>query len=626
MLPLPRLAHSDDARATDEFDAFYKHTRERLLVQTWALTGDLTAARSAVRHTFVVAWHHWPKVARGGDPEAWARPHAWSYAQRRHTARLGHRDKDLAPEVRATLDALADLPLVQRRLLVLSAVAPVPLEEMAREVGLPAAAAERELQQAATRFSAAREVGRADIGLLLAPLAAAAADVRWPRPSIVRRSGSARRRAHTTAGVVATVAALVVSGAVVSDGAGVRPTLDRATMPAAQQSTPTEQPAEPVPPLATEALLTAGQVGSNVDGRRWRIRSTDGNTEGDGRVLPCQADRYADPAGRAALLRTFEATAGGGPRRTAGQLAESSRSDRAARRTYRRALGWYASCDEGRTQLLGTRRVDRVGDEATLFTLRDWGRPVRTTVVGVARTGRVTTTTTYQVRGDARPDVGGGARLLADAVDALCAMPDAGSCAGRPTARPVRPLPVGEVPSLLSEVDLPPVRDVRRPWTGTPAVRAHQNPAATPCDRTSFRGGGTSRDVTRTFVVLEAGLPPEFGLSETAAALPARKGQAFVDAVRRKMDRCADDDLTTEVRRLAQTDGRREDLGVWAVSTEVSEDTTVRYLVAIARADDAVAQLGFVPAGARTMSDSDFIGLARRALERLHEHPAPRRG
>ena len=38
----------------DEFDAFYKDARERLLMQTYALTGDLPAARSAVRDAFLV--------------------------------------------------------------------------------------------------------------------------------------------------------------------------------------------------------------------------------------------------------------------------------------------------------------------------------------------------------------------------------------------------------------------------------------------------------------------------------------------------------------------------------------------------------------------------------------------
>jgi DNA-directed RNA polymerase specialized sigma24 family protein len=92
------------------FDAFYAQTRDRLLVLAFALTGDLPASRGAVRDSFIAAWHHWGKVKRLPDPEAWVRPHVWSHAQRRHTARIWHRDRKLDPGLRATLDALAKLP------------------------------------------------------------------------------------------------------------------------------------------------------------------------------------------------------------------------------------------------------------------------------------------------------------------------------------------------------------------------------------------------------------------------------------------------------------------------------------------------------------------------------------
>jgi hypothetical protein len=374
--------------------------------------------------------------------------------------------------------------------------------------------------------------------------------------------------------------------------------------------------------LSPDALLSAAQVDAAVKGRRWVVGRTDGNTEGDGLVVPCQADRYADPRGSAALVRTFSAR-GEGPRRTAAQLAEASRTERAARRTYRRSLDWFAGCTEPRVQLLSTRRVSGVGDQAMLLALRSWDRPVRTLVVGVARTGLVTTTTALRVTTDARPDVRGGTRLLADAVSGLCRMPDGGACSAGAEPALVDPVPVGEVPSLLSEIDLPPVHRVDRPWTGTPAVRADQNAAATPCDRTTFGGGGMTHHTTRTFFVLRARLPDEFGLTETAGSLPRRRAVAFVDTVRRRLGRCAEDDLTTDVSRIAHTDSRRQDLSVWTVTTEVSEDVTVRYLMAIVRRGTSVAQIGFVPAGDRTMSDADFVSVARRALERLHAQPAP---
>ncbi|GGO76249.1 sigma-70 family RNA polymerase sigma factor [Nocardioides deserti] len=622
--PVDPVGPRGPADPADAFDELYKSTRDRLLLQTWALTGDLAAARSAVKHAYVVAWHHWRKVSRREDPEAWLRPHAWAYAQRRHTARLGHRDKDLDPDVQATFDALAALPAGQRRVLLLALLTQVPSDELAREVGLTREEAERELRTAGAAFTELRAVPSGEVAALLEPLSAAVADVRWPRPTILRRSGSGRRRAHTAAGVLATVAALVVSGVVVSDD-GVRTSLDRAAT-GQRGETPAGRGVAAQPPLVADALLSAEQVRSRVQGTGWTERRTDGNTEGDGTVLPCQADRYADPRGTAALLRTFAAAdPGDGPRRNAWQLAEASRNERAAKRTFRRSLQWYAACSEPRVQLLSTRTVGAVGDQAMLLALRSWSRPVRTTVVGVARTGLLTTTTVLRVGNDARPDVAGGTDLLADAVRGLCSLPDGGSCVGKPEPQLAPPVPVGEVPSLLSEIDLPPVERVAAPWTGSPTVRADTNPAATPCDRTTFTGGGISNNVTRTFVVLDAGLPTEFGLSETAGSLGRRKANAFVDGVRRRIARCAEDDLTTEVRRLTTSDTRREALTVWVVTTELSDETTVRYHMAVLRAGTAVGQVGFVPGGRRTITDEAFVGVARRALERLHEHPAPKK-
>src|SRR5690554_4274762 len=89
------------------FDDFYLRTRTDLLVSTFALTGDLSAARVGVREAYTAAWHHWRKIAHLDDPSDWVRPQAWRRAQRRHTARLGRRDKDLAADNRQVLTALA---------------------------------------------------------------------------------------------------------------------------------------------------------------------------------------------------------------------------------------------------------------------------------------------------------------------------------------------------------------------------------------------------------------------------------------------------------------------------------------------------------------------------------------
>jgi DNA-directed RNA polymerase specialized sigma24 family protein len=617
-------------RDPDLFDSFYKDARERLLLQTYALTGDLAAARAAVHHAFVVAWHHWRKVSALDDPEESVRPDAWRHAQRRHTARLWHRDKDIDPEVTETLDALAKLTITQRRALLLTQLAAVTMPQMAREIGLPLEDAERELQTAVSQFSLTREVPAAAVRSSFEPLAAVVADSRWPRGSIIRRAGSARRRTHTTVGVVAALAGVVLTGWVVTDAAGVRPSLDRAIHSAV---TPDPEPAADAAPvsLTPPVLASVADVAASVGGRGWTA-TTDDNSAGNGLVVPCQQDRYADPVGIAALAREFSPGGARGPRRSAVQTAELSRSTRAARRTFTTTLGWYAGCTVERTQLISTRRVPAVGDQAMLLVLRAYDRPLTTITVGVARTGRFTTTTATLVGDDARPDVKGNTRLLASAVSALCELPEAGECAGKGRARLVAPLPVGKVPAMLTEIDLPPVSGVDKPWVGTKPSRATTNLAATRCDQASFRGrfqdAPFAANLTRTFLIPEADLPAEFGLTETVASLPERRARAFVEQVRQRLASCEADDsgLGTEVDQVASSADGRTSLTAWQVTVQVSDERSVRYTMAIMRRGTAVAQLSFVPAPKVEMPDGAFVDLAYRALDRLVEMPRPRAG
>ena len=46
------------AEPRPEFDDFYLASRRRLVLETYALTGDLAAARGAVADAFVAARHH----------------------------------------------------------------------------------------------------------------------------------------------------------------------------------------------------------------------------------------------------------------------------------------------------------------------------------------------------------------------------------------------------------------------------------------------------------------------------------------------------------------------------------------------------------------------------------------
>jgi len=616
-------------RDLEEFDAFYRDAGERLLLQTYALTGDLTAARGAVRDSFIVAWHHWRKVSRLDDPETSVRPHAWRHAQRRHTARLWHKESGIDAEVKATLDALATLTLTQRKVLLLTQLATASMPQMAREVGLPLEEAERELQTAASKFALARDIAASEIPMQFEGLAQVTSAVRFPRAPIVRRAGAARRRTHTTVGAVGVVAVFLLTGSLVTDATGVRPNLDFSggtTSAGPSAGAPSAAPPEVV--LDASTLLTEAQVERSAPTRTWSIRRTGDNSAGSGLIAPCQQARYADPRGSAALVRTFAASpAGRKPQAVVHQLTEESTSPRAARRAYATALEWYGACLVERVQLLGTRTVGFVGDQAMVMTLRSFDSPLQTMSVGIARTGAYVTTTITTVRDDAPPDVDGAASLLADAVDGLCTLPDAGRCAGAPRLADAVPLPVGTAPAMLSELDLPPVTGVELPWAGTEPRRAVTNVAATRCDDASFQGRyegkAFTNNLTRTFVIPQAKLSVRFGITETVASLPQKRAVRFVESIRRRLAGCADKDLGTDVVRVSQVDEGTTAITVWDLTTEISDNESVRYSMAILRSGTSVAQLTFVPSGKATLPDGTFVAVAQRALQRLGRLPRP---
>jgi DNA-directed RNA polymerase specialized sigma24 family protein len=633
-------------RDPDKFDAFYKDARERLLVQTFALTGDLAASRSAVRDAFVVAWHRWRKLSMLDDPESVVRPNAWRLAQRRHTARVWHRDKDISPDVKATLDALGKLSATERRTLVLTQLAAVSMPQMAREVGLTREAAERDLQHAATQLSLALDIQVPALRSRFDDIAGSVTDtVRWPRATIVRRAGAARRRTHTAVGVTAAVAALVVTGSLVSNATGVRPTLDRAVSaaPGIGAAPSTSDPSDagspgslesepPAPTLPETSLLSVSDLGARYD-LDWTLTDTTGNDDGTGMVLPCQRERYADPRGEAALVRVFDA-----PRTkktsalSSTQMAEASGTEKRAKQTYRTLGSWFGDCLQERIQLLSTTAPQGVGDQAIQVVLRSWAKPQGTYVLGVARTGIYTTTTLVAggVDDEAGPSARrAGARLLSSAVDKLCQLPEGGACGSADAVvEPRPPLAAGPAPAMLSEIDLPRVSDVTRPWIGTEPRSALTNDAASSCDTTEFngkfQGKPISNNATRTFVIPRAKLPTEFGLTQSVGSLPGKRAAALVERVRSQLSDC--DALNTNITRLARTDSGATSLTAWRLRVEVSDERTLTFLMAIVRDGKAVSQIGFLPSTPGDLSTPQFVGLANRALLRLPRLPAPKKG
>lgn len=604
----------------DEFDHFYKAARDRLLVEAYALTGDLGVARASVRDAFTEAWHHWNVVHREEDRVAWLRPRVWRRARTRHTVRPWHKEKNLPDSVAATLAALDHLSMNQRKALVLTHLSPVPEAEMAREIGVPRDAVARLVEDATAALTAARGTRPDTIGHHLLELRSVVTG-RWPRSTILRRAGTARRRTRTVAGVLGAVALVIASGTVVAQG-------ETADRPAALedqgfQRRPTKVDASARTPRLVKADLVRADQLARVDPRLvWSEGETHDNTTGEGLVLPCQSTSFADPDNLGTWVRTFTGTPDptrtgkkGSPA-TAVAMTELSRNEEAARTAYATAVGWFAACSTERTQLLKVEKVSGVGDEATVVTLRDWRSSTRTLQIGTARTGQVITTTVSDVAGSAR-NTRPTAELLGAAVNGLCGSPGTGTCASPPTTRVVTAPRAGEVPGMLSAFDLPPIVEARGTWVGTPPEEATKNLAATRCDNTAFTGNGITNNLTRTFLFPDEKGTKAFGLTQTVGTYKnTEAARKLVKQVRARIDKCAKEPTTT-VRRLAEKPTKDGSMTAWTVKVPLPGDRSLEVQMAIIRSGTSVSQVGFVPTSKLRMSADDFTALAGRAQERL---------
>jgi RNA polymerase sigma-70 factor (ECF subfamily) len=150
------------------FDDFYLATSGRLLGQLAAMTADRESAADALQDAYAKAWLDWRRVSQLDNPEAWVRTVAWRRAvsgwRRTSVARRAqplvatpesHSDADVATAV-TVRQALARLPMDQRRVLVLFELCDLSVEDVAREVGVPVGTVKSRLAR-----------GRAALGELL---------------------------------------------------------------------------------------------------------------------------------------------------------------------------------------------------------------------------------------------------------------------------------------------------------------------------------------------------------------------------------------------------------------------------------------------------------------------------
>lgn len=132
-----------------EFDDFYTASYARVVAQVYAMVGSRDEAEECVQEAFVRAWAHRRQLDRAEHPEAWVRTTAYRLAVSRwRKVTRGRRAPDRALSLPTTsqppseahvalVAALRQLPEAQRQALVLHHIADLPVQEVARETGVP---------------------------------------------------------------------------------------------------------------------------------------------------------------------------------------------------------------------------------------------------------------------------------------------------------------------------------------------------------------------------------------------------------------------------------------------------------------------------------------------------------
>jgi RNA polymerase sigma-70 factor (ECF subfamily) len=158
----------------DSFAAFYTASYQRLLGQLFAVTGDLAEAENVLQEAYARAFARWAQVRAYDYPEAWVRRVALNLAamaakrlRRRAAAllRLGPPPvvPELSPELLDLHHALRALPLGQRQVIVLHHLVGLPVEEVARELGLPAGTVKSRLARGRRALAQVLETDRPEV-------------------------------------------------------------------------------------------------------------------------------------------------------------------------------------------------------------------------------------------------------------------------------------------------------------------------------------------------------------------------------------------------------------------------------------------------------------------------------
>jgi RNA polymerase sigma-70 factor (ECF subfamily) len=148
-----------------DFAAFYEANYERLVVQLFAVAGNLQDAEDMVQEAFARACLRWRRLHAYGRPAAWVRRVAFHLAlqglrRARRSLGLAGRSDPAREPLRLTAEqldlvqALGRLSLRHRQVLALHYLADLPVEEIARDLALPVGTVKSRLARARQRLAA----------------------------------------------------------------------------------------------------------------------------------------------------------------------------------------------------------------------------------------------------------------------------------------------------------------------------------------------------------------------------------------------------------------------------------------------------------------------------------------
>ena len=146
------------------WDELYDASYRRLVVQLYAICGDLADAEDAVQEAFVSAIRTQREFRNVQNPEAWLRTAAinvlrgrWRHAAvvRRHQPRVPgpQAPVDVGPEHVAIIVALAQVDRELREVVVLHYLADQGTAEIARELSIPEGTVKSRLSRARARLA-----------------------------------------------------------------------------------------------------------------------------------------------------------------------------------------------------------------------------------------------------------------------------------------------------------------------------------------------------------------------------------------------------------------------------------------------------------------------------------------